>query len=100
MATWIKPGIYTQQVDYSYEWDSEPSYSPSSVSDSQIAQDYADLLADRLQKDNLDEIDKNHIAGMIYAILMQEDIPQKTRDRLVDERPDKEQLFKDEEFEI
>ena len=37
---------------------------------------------------------------MIYAILMQEDIPQKTRDRLVDERPDKEQLFKDEEFEI
>ena len=62
MATWVKQGIYTQQVDYSYEWDSEPSYSPSSVSDSKIAQDYANLLADRLQKDNLDEIDKNHIA--------------------------------------
>ena len=101
MATWIKSGIYTQEVDYSYGWDSEPSYSPSSISDSQIARDYAEMFADRLQKDNLDTIDTNTIAGMIYAILMQEEAPtERAIKTYVDERPDKEQLFKDEEFEI
>jgi len=61
----------------------------SSTSDSAIAINYARMVADRMQKDNIDEIDKNHIAGMIYAVLMKDDIPIK-----------KQQLFKDEEFEI
>jgi len=67
----------------------EISLSASSTSDSAIAINYARMVADRMQKDNLDEIDKNHIAGMIYAVLMKDDIPIK-----------KQQLFKDEEFEI
>jgi hypothetical protein len=65
------------------------SASTISTSDSTIAIDYARMISDRMQKDNIDKIDKNYIAGMIYAVLMKDDIPIK-----------KQQLFKDEEFEI
>lgn len=65
------------------------SASTISTSDSTIAIDYARMISDRMEKDNIDKIDKNYIAGMIYAVLMKDDIPIK-----------KQQLFKDEEFEI
>jgi hypothetical protein len=90
------------RCDYRLEWGLEPSFKRKIREDSAIARSYANMFADRMQEDNLDEIDKNHVAGMIYAVLMQDDkLPtQKAVMEYVDARPDKEQLFKDEEFEI
>lgn len=90
--------------EYVYEWDSEPSYSPSSTSDSAITtqqaiKQYTEIFAERMQEGNLDKIDKDHVAGMIYAILMKSELEQETLDRLVDARPG-QSLFTDEEFEI
>ena len=92
------------EYNYRYNWglDPEPSYSASSVSDSSdsaIATQYAlkvyaERLADRMADDNLDKIDKNTIAGLIYAVLMQD------ADQVTKDRPGNEKLFKDEEFEI
>ena len=59
------------------------SKSSSSLSDSHAAVQqslkvYADLMADRIKEDNLQAIDKDNIAGLIYNILMRD----KTYDEL------------------
>ena len=90
--------IETNPRGYQIYWDeaslsaSSTSYSSASsgISDSAIATEYAmkayaERLADRMADDNLDSIDKNTIAGMIYAILMQDD------EKKIEE-------FKDEDF--
>ena len=81
---------YYEDGNYIYVTD-ETSFSATSTStsNSSIARNYATMVSDRMQKDNLAQIDKNHIADLIYNVLMQDDIPIK-----------KQELFKDEEFEI
>jgi len=79
------------------------SYAASATSDSALAtqyalQSYAEKLANRMYEDNLKDVDKDYVAGMIYAILMKEDIPKSTVERLMDDRPGNEKLFKDEDF--
>lgn len=68
------------------------SYASSATSDSAVAiqymmKTYAEKMADRMCEDNLASIDKNTMAGMIYAILMQED-----------EKKEKIEEFEDEDF--
>jgi len=51
-----------------------------------------------MYEDNLEDIDRDYIAGMIYAILMQDNVDEVTKNRLLDDRPGN--LFKDEDFEL
>ena len=93
-------GIYQNEVDYSYGWTQGISYSASSTSDSAYGDDllrqYADVLAERMCNDNIESIDKDYIAGMIYAILMKDDVGDEIRERLLDDHPTN--TFKDEDF--
>jgi len=120
MGTYIEPGIYTQETDVSFYyngekaiettkdglniyWAHETSSSPSNVSDNRAAVEqslrvYADLMAERIEEGNLDEVDKNSIAGLIYAILMKEDYPEYVRDGLLKDKEERENEFKDEDF--
>jgi hypothetical protein len=79
---------------------SSTSISASNLATQQAMKQYAEMFADRMQEGNLDEIDKDHISGMIYAILMKDELDQEIIERHLDARPDKEQLFTNEEFEI
>jgi len=95
-----------------YYWDDGPSYAPSTTSasyasssttDSAVATSYAlkvyaEKLSDRMYENNVEDIDKDYVAGMIYAILMKDDVDDVIKDRLLADRPGKEKLFKDEDF--
>ena len=107
-----KKAFSTYQYGVNYYFDdgrsyasstTSASYAASDTSDSAIAtqyalQSYAEKLANRMYEDNLKDVDKDYVAGMIYAILMKEDIPKSTVERLMDDRPGNEKLFKDEDF--
>jgi hypothetical protein len=86
-----------------YYWDDDPSYASSTTSDSAVATSYAlkvyaEKLSDRMYENNVEDIDKDYVAGMIYAILMKDDVDDVIKDRLLADRPGKEKLFKDEDF--
>lgn len=71
---------------------SSASYASSATSDSALATEYAmkayaEKLADRMYEDNIEDINKDNIAHMIYAILMKDDVDEETLDKLVDNRP-------------
>ena len=101
----------TNPYGIQYYWDeasrtastTSASYASSATSDSAVSiahklKSYADIFADRMYEDNLEDIDRDYIAGLIYAILMQDNVDEVTKNRLLDDRPGN--LFKDEDFEL
>lgn len=102
-------------MGYRYETDKEliargvqvdgRSYASSSTSDSVIAteynlKNYAKKVADRMYENNIEEIDKDFVAGMIYSILTK-NAEQRTLAQLVDDMPSNEEnLFTNKEFEV